>query len=62
MRHLAQTPAEEPEFGAQRRQGQTEAAGPGPVAPSWALQPGPGARLLTLHQPVPGEGGGAAGD
>lgn len=36
--------------------------GPGPVAPSSALQPGPDAQLLTLHQPVPGEGGGAAGD
>lgn len=38
------------------------AQSPVPVAPSSALQPGPDAQLLTLHQPVPGEGGGAAGD
>lgn len=39
-----------------------ERARPAPMAANWTLQPGLGARLLTLHQPVPGEGGGTAGN
>lgn len=62
VNRLVLTPEEEHETGAQLRQGQGKAAGPGPSLRIGALQPDPGSRLLTLHQPIPGEGGGAAGD
>lgn len=58
----AQTPAEEREPGPSAVARPEKDRGPRPVAPSSALQPGPDSQLLTLHQPVPGEGGGAAGD